>query len=471
MSKTIPISKYKRTKILATLGPSSSSRETIDELLKVGANGFRLNFSHGSRQERKRQIAWIRSASKAADKPVAILQDLQGPKIRLGDLEQPIQVSKGDTVKFAYGADLKEGIIPVQYDLSTKVKKGQRLLVFDGKIHTHTTSVRKGIITAEVEHGGWLMSRKGINLPDTDLAGDIITDKDRDDIRFGAENDVDYVALSFVQTADDVKSLRAYLKKHNSKARIIAKIETKVATEHLEEITLESDGVMVARGDLAIETEPESVPIVQRKIIGLAQQYGKLSIVATQMLASMVDAPEPTRAEVSDVATAVIVGADAVMLSDETATGDFPAEAVKFMKRIILYTEKNSPVKPLFFEHTNSTLQSSISSAVMTLAHQVDAVAIVAETASGNTARSIAAHRPTMPIVMVTHNQRVAQQLALTYGGKSYVRPQSRAVGEKMTEWLHKQKILSKDDTVVITSGKYPGEIGGTDTIKVRKIP
>lgn len=463
------VKKFKRTKILATLGPASNSPETVSALIKAGANGFRMNFSHSSHAEHKQRIEWVREASKKAEKPVAILQDLQGPKIRLGELEQPIEVSNGDILHLSYKGK-SEGLIPTQYDLSTKVKTGDRLLINDGKIQTKVTSVKDGIVSVEVEHGGWLMSRKGINLPDTNLKGDILTDKDRDDIRFGVENDIDYVALSFVQTADDVKHLRAYLKRYKSEARIIAKIETRVATENLEEIVKESDGVMVARGDLAIETEPEAVPIIQRKIIGLCQQYGKLSIVATQMLASMVDAPEPTRAEVSDVATAVIVGADAVMLSEETASGDFPEESVKFMKRIIRYTEENSPLKPVFFKPEDTSIGSSIASAVMTLAHQVGASALVIETASGQTARSIASHRPSMPIIMVTHKRRVAQQLALVYGGKSFLRRAGKGAGEKMTSWLKKQKVLEKGDLVVITSGKYPSKVGGTDTIKVRKI-
>jgi pyruvate kinase len=464
------LNQFKRTKILATIGPATNSREAIQELVDSGANGFRLNFSHGSDQERRQQIAWVRSVAKAKKLPIAILQDLQGPKIRLGDLPQPQHVHDGDTLNLVHNGDVSKGEIPVQYDLTTKVKKGERLYIFDGKIRTEITKVSDDQVTVEVKHGGLLMSRKGINLPDTNLAGDIITDKDKEDIRFGADADIDYVALSFVQSADDIEQLRKRLNKLGSTARVIAKIETGLAVENIEEIIKVSDGVMVARGDLAIETEPESVPVVQRQIIGLAQKYSKLCIVATQMLASMVEMPEPTRAEVSDVATAVILGTDCVMLSDETANGEFPAETVKFMEKIVLYTQENSPVAPLFFHEEDHSVSSAVSSAVMTLAHQVEAKAIVAETASGQTARSLAAHRPAMPIIMITDNQRVANQLSLIYGGKSYVRPRSRSAAEKMTEWLHAHKILKKDDLVVITQGKYPGEIGGTDTIRVRKV-
>ncbi|HIA92009.1 TPA: pyruvate kinase [Candidatus Saccharibacteria bacterium] len=472
MSKETPIHSYKRTKILATVGPSTNSRKSIENLIKNGANGIRLNFSHGTFQERVQQIAWIRSAARTVGKPVAVVQDLQGPKIRFGLLNDEIEVKAGNTISCVYGKEQAEDSdeLPIQYDLTQKVKAGDRMLIADGRVHAEVMHVKNGVIKAKIRNDGKFSSRKGINLPDTDLEGDILTKKDREDLRFGQEHDVDYVALSFVQTADDVRLLKKELKKLGSNAKVITKVETKAATQNLEEIVKESDGVMVARGDLATETEPESVPIVQRQIIGLCQKHGKVSIVATQMLASMTDAPSPTRAEVSDVATAVILGTDAVMLSDETASGDFPEDSIKYMKRIIRYTEDNAPVEPRYLIDEDHSIQSSISSAVMTLAHQVQAAAIVAETASGNTARSLASHRPNMPIIMVTHDQQVANQLALVYGGKSYVRAQSRQVGERMTDWLRKNDILAKDDVVVITSGKYPGEIGGTDTIKVRRL-
>ncbi len=470
-SPTIPIANFKRTKIVATIGPATFSYKAIDDLLKAGVNGFRLNFSHGDYDERDKQIAWIRKASKAYGKPVAIIQDLQGPKIRLGDFEGFINVRTGQELSFQYKGEYVEGgPIPTQYDLSKKVKRGQRLFLFDGRIRTTITSVTKGIVRARAENDGVLLKRKGINLPDTDFDGDIITAKDKRDIVYGAGQDIDFVALSFVQTKKDIEKLRRLLKTQNSSARIIAKVETKAAVDNIEEIVKESDAVMVARGDLAIETEPESVPIAQRLIIGKCREYGKLSIVATQMLASMTETPEPTRAEVSDVATSVIVGADAVMLSDETANGKYPLESVKMMKRIILYTQDNSPLKPLFFKEEDTSVQSAISSAIITLAHQVGAKAIVAETASGTTARSIAAHRPEMPIIMVTADQRVAQQLAIVYGGKSYVRPDSPTAGIKMTTWLRQKNVLKKGDIVVISSGKYPGKVGNTDTIKVRSL-
>lgn len=466
----VPISKFKRTKIIATVGPSTNTYESILALMKAGANGIRLNFSHGNHDERAEQIKWIRKASKEYGKPVAIIQDLQGPKIRLGDFEGIINVQTGQSLTFKYDSDYeRSGYIPTQYDLSKKVKRGERLYLYDGKVQTIVTSVKDGLVHARAENNGILIKRKGINLPDTDFEGDIITAKDKKDIAFGSTNDVDFVALSFVQTGKDIRNLRTMLKGLGSTARIIAKIETKAAVDNLEEIVREADAVMVARGDLAIETLPESVPVVQRKIIGLGLRYARPTIVATQMLASMTELPEPTRAEVSDVATAVIIGSDCVMLSDETANGSYPIEAVKVMKRIILYTQENNPITHVGFQvHRERSRQDAISTAILALADNVDARAIVAETASGATALQIASHRPAVPLIAVTSDNRTAQQLAITYGTKSYVRPVDPKAATKLTNWLQESKVLNKGDTVVTASGQYPGVVGTTDTIKVR---
>lgn len=469
--KTAEISDFKRTKIIATVGPATHSSEAINEMLLAGVDGFRLNFSHGNHPERDQQIGWIRKASKANNRHVAIIQDLQGPKIRLGDFEGMIQIKKHQALTFKYDVEYKEGgPIPTQYDLAAKVKRGERIYLYDGRIKATVTSVNGGIVHAEAENDGFVTKRKGINLPDTDFGGDIITSKDRRDIVYGAEQDIDYVALSFVQTANDIKRLRRLLKNHNSQARIIAKIETRAAVDNINEIIAESDGIMIARGDLAIETEPESVPIVQRMIIERCMQQQKISIVATQMMMSMMDSPEPTRAEVSDVATSVIIGADCVMLSDETANGKYPIETIMMKRRVILYTQKYSPPIPLMFKEDDKTINGAISSALITLSHQVKAKAIVAETSSGGTARNIASHRPGMPVIMVTAKRRVAQQLALVYGGWVFLRPDSKKQATKLTEFLRQQKVLKKNDIVVISHGKYPGIVGGTDTIKVRKL-
>lgn len=466
----VPIQQFKRTKIIATVGPSTNTYEAILALIEAGANGIRLNFSHGTQEERSQQIKWIREASKAYGKPVAIIQDLQGPKIRLGDFEGFVNVAKGQALSFQYKADYAaSGHLPTQYDLSKKLKRGERVYLYDGKIRTTVTSVRDGIVHVTAENSGILIKRKGMNLPDTDFGGDIITAKDRADLVYGSAQDVDYVALSFVQTSDDISKLRTLLKGMNSTAKIIAKIETKAAVDNLEAIVEESDAVMIARGDLAVETPAESVPVVQRRIIGLGLRYDTPTIVATQMLASMTETPEPTRAEVSDVATAVIVGADCVMLSDETASGKYPLEAVQTMKRVILYTEGNAPLTVSFPDNNQETgRQAAISRAVVSLAENITAAAIVAETKSGATAFHIAAFRSTIPLIAVASDARVAQQLALVYGVKSYIRPVDAKAASKLTDWLRKNNVLNKGDIVVTASGRHAGVVGTTDTIKVR---
>lgn len=465
---------FKRTKILATLGPPTNNYESIEAMAKAGVNGFRLNFSHGSYEERDQQIEWIRTASAKLGKPVAILQDLQGPKIRLGNLTENVDVKTGDEIILDYAAEHNGNTYPVQYNLAEKVQVGEPIYIFDGKIRTTVIDIPSDTaITLRVENNGTLMSRKGINLPDTDFGGDILTPKDLKDVEYGAMKDIDYVALSFVQSADDINNLRQILVGLGSTAQIIPKIETKAAIKDdvLEEIVKVSDGVMVARGDLAVEAGAEVVPVVQRKIIALCRKYGKLSIVATQMMASMVDAPEPTRAEVSDVANAVILGADTVMLSDETANGSYPLETVAAMKRVILYTQEHIEVAPITdILQGKKSARRAIASAAVSLAEAVGASAIVAETRSGATAASIAAVRPNLPIISVTSEPRAAQQLALSYANKSFLRPDGEKAGFELAKELKKEGFFGDDDqiTVAIVSGRQPGLIGGTDTIRVR---
>ena len=458
--------------MLATLGPATDSYETIRELIASGVNGIRCNFSHAKYEDVDRQIPLIRQASQELGKPVAILQDLQGPKIRLGEFEGRVDVHTGEEWTLVYGvpSQLDEKCLAVQYDLSEKVKPGERLYIFDGKIRSTVLTVEPQRLTIRIENDGFVMQKKGINLPDTDFGGDILTEKDLRDIDYGANQDFDYVSLSFVQSADDINTLRQLLVARDSTAQVIAKIETKAAIEEetLEEIVKASDGVMVARGDLAVEVSAEVVPVVQRRILELCQKYGKLSIVATQMMASMVDSPEPTRAEVSDVANAVIAGADCVMLSDETAMGKYPLETVMAMKRVIVYTQEHVPVRPIYYRDEVTERQDAISSAAVTLAQQINAAGIVAETKSGTTAVSIAAHRPSMPIVSVTSQPRVAQQLALMYANKSFCRPDGEHAGYELARELCASGFFAPGSTVVVVSGKQPGLIGGTDTIRVR---
>ena len=473
---------FKRTKILATIGPSTNSAEMIEEVIMAGVNGCRLNCSHGSNEERDQQIKWIRAAAEKKGRSVAILQDLQGPKIRLGMIrDNRLDLAKGDELVL----EAKEGFehdggmtVPVQYNLAAKVKVGEPISLFDGKVKAEIVGIESDTaIRIKVLNDGFVMSRKGLNLPDTDFGGDILTAKDMADIEYGANCDYDYVSLSFVQSASDIVNLKQILLSLGSTAKVIAKIETKKAISsdaHLEEIVKASDGIMVARGDMAVEAGAEVVPIVQRKLIAMCRAHAKPCIVATQMLSSMVDSPEPTRAEVSDVATAVVQGADVVMLSDETANGSYPVETVKEMKKVILYTQNHSRVASIKRSpEGESAKYDAISGAAVKLAEEIDADVIICQTASGATPLMIAAQRPDLPIVSVTTNQRVANQLALLYANSAFVRRYSEEFGFSLATELKESGYLktkdgAKDLLAVIVSGdknKY-----GTDTIRVRNV-
>ena len=473
---------FKRTKILATIGPSVFSEEKITELIMAGTNGCRLNFSHGSYEERDEQIRWIRNAAAKKGRSVAILQDLQGPKIRLGILKDDrLDVKTGDELVLDYAVKEHDGstTLPVQYNLAERMKVGEPLFMYDGKIRSQVIEiVSDTAIRVRIENDGFIMSRKGLNLPDTDFGGDVITEKDMADIEFGASRDFDFVAMSFIQSADDVEKLRQILLSHGSTAQIVAKIETKKAIEtdeKLEAIVKATDAIMVARGDMAVEAGNEVVPIVQRKLVNLCRKHGKLCIVATQMLGSMVDNPEPSRAEVSDVANAVIQGADVVMLSDETAQGKYPVEAVKQMKKIILYTQNHVGVNPLDTDPKgDNESYNAVASAAVKLAEKINADVIVCETASGAIADSIAAERPTLPIISVTSSARVAGQLALTYANASFVRPYSENYGIDLIQELKAAGYVAPKEgsdqvLAVIVSGQ-PNTVSGTDTIQIRNI-
>ncbi|MBR3143994.1 pyruvate kinase [Candidatus Saccharibacteria bacterium] len=471
---------FKRTKILATIGPSLNSAELIEEAIMAGVNGCRLNCSHGSDEERHQQIEWIRAAAEKKGRSVTILQDLQGPKIRLGMIkDNHLDLKKGDELVLESDENYEHDgslTVPVQYNLAKKVKPGEPISMFDGKIHANILEiVSDTAIRIEILNDGFIMSKKGINLPDTDFGGDILTEKDLADIATGTKEDYDYVSLSFVQSASDIEKLRQILLANGSTAKVIAKVETKkaIATEeNLEEIVKASDGIMVARGDMAVEAGAEVVPIIQRKLIALCRAHAKLCIVATQMMSSMVDSPEPTRAEVSDVATAVIQGADAVMLSDETAVGSYPLEAIKEMKKVILYAQNNSRIATVK-KPSDRSIYNAISESAARLAENIDADIIICQTGSGATAFAMAAERPNLPIVSVTNDPRVANQLALIYANSAFVRPYSKKAGYNLAVELKKSGYLKTKDGVkdllaVIVSGD--NNVSGTDTIKIRKI-
>lgn len=472
---------FKRTKILATIGPAVSSEEQINELIDAGVNGCRLNFSHGDSETRDKHIAWIRKAAEAKGKSIAIVQDLQGPKIRLGIIkDNHYEVKKGDELVLDHALKEHAGdnLLPVQYNLAEKVKIDEPIYIFDGKVRTHVKEiVSDTAIKVVVENDGVVMSNKGLNLPDTDFGGDILTPKDLADIDWGATRDFDYVALSFIQCADDIRQLRRILEEKGSTAKIIAKIETKKAVESdeaMEEIVEATDAIMVARGDMAVEAGAEIVPIVQRKLVTLCREHAKLCIVATQTMASMVDNPEPTRAEVSDVANAVIQGADVVMLSDETAMGKYPIETVKAMRKVILYTQNHSMMLPLPRNpESDNRDYDALSAAASRLAEAIDADLILCQTASGATAIAMAAQRPNLPIISVTSTQRVANQLSLMYANSAFVRPYSETYGMDLVKELKTSGYLQLSEgrdelKVVLVSGDKDKH--GTDTIKVRYI-
>jgi len=462
----------KRTKIIATIGPASSGYDAMEALIKAGANGLRLNMSHGTHDEHAKVIAQARRISAKLSKPIAVIVDLQGPKIRLGQLPpEGLVLRGGSEVTFTHGDTYTDGKpIPIQHDISKHVKVGHPIFLRDGLVEVEIKRIKGKVLYGKVLNSGLVYSKQGINLPDTDFAGDIMTAKDIDDLRFAVATGADYVALSFVQTPEDIKSLRRRLLRLKAEQGIIAKIETKAAVGHLGDIIAASDGVMVARGDLAVETRPESVPVIQKRAIDYARNAQKIAIVATQMLESMISSPQPTRAEVQDVATAVVQGADCVMLSGETAMGKYPIETVALMRRVIVHTETNRLESITATSFGERTKANAISAAAIALASQMEAQVILAETSTGQTARNLCSFRPESMVVAVTHSQRVYQQLALVWGARSYVIKDPAKAGDETMRMLREEHEVAKGDTIIRASGQRPGVTGGTDTVQVQLV-
>jgi pyruvate kinase len=470
----------KSTKILVTVGASdgNGSKEKLERIIKAGANGLRINFSHAKYEEVDQQIAWIREIAEKEGRNVSILADLQGPKIRLGNLKDDMTyaVKKGDELGLTYGIEHDGGSnLPTQFDLSTRVKPGERLFIFDGKVNTEVVRIDGQTVIVSVKNDGQFTSRKGINLPDTDFGRDVLTEKDLKDLDYILTQDFDYVSLSFVHLADDVKVLRKILKDHDSQLRIIPKVETRLAIEkeNLEDIIKASDGVMVARGDLAYEVGNEVVPVVQRRIVELCQKHCKFSIVATQMMGSMVDSPQPSRAEASDVATAAIEGADVVMLSEETAVGKYPVEAVSEMRKILVYVQENLPIHAVYKGEGSDKRRDALAMSAVMLAEQLNATAIIVETRTGAMARNIAIHRPTQRIIAVSGVRKVAQQLPLLYGTRSYYASDIHSdYGSRLAEQLYKEGFFGdKPATIVIAKSSEPNfPVSVADTIFIKTL-
>lgn len=468
-----------RTKIVCTIGPASRSPEMLARLAEAGMDVARLNFSHGTQAEHAEVLGALRSVSAAAGRPIAILQDLSGIKVRIGEIA-------GGSVRLEPGAaftltsrpvagDAAEVSVSVP-DLPRSVAPGDALLLSDGELQLRVEGTTETDVRSRVVVGGRLSSHKGLSLPRSRTAPGL-TAKDREDLRFGASHDVDYVALSFVRTAEDVRQARKALADLSAAIPIIAKIENPEALAHIDEILAESDGIMVARGDLGVETPLEHVPLLQKMLIEKSNRAGKPVITATQMLLSMVDNPRPTRAEVGDVANAILDGTDAVMLSEETAAGRYPAEAVATMQRIARDTETAFPFEQWMRRFEDRRLQpmpEAVAGAACELAEHIGASVIVAWTETGATARLVAKHRPRRPVLALCTSAAAARRLALVWGVIPLVVEKANDTDtmlEKAPALAAARGLARKGETVVITAGVPRGVSGSTNLIKAAVAP
>ncbi len=475
----------KGTKIICTIGPASEKYETLEKMVKNGMNVVRLNFSHNNYKWHLSLIRKVRKLEKSTGEPIAIIQDLQGPKIRVGKLpDEGINLQDGKKVVFNYSLKVyKDHQIPIDYPLHKYVKKNERILLNDGNIQTKVLSVSGNKINCKVMAGGLLTSHKGINIPDAKIKISSLTKKDREDVAFGVKNGVDFLALSFVNDKADVLALAALVKKHSknpkisgkNKIRIISKIERQEAVKNIEGIIDASDAVMVARGDLGIEIPIQKVPLIQKKIISLCIEKRKPVIVATQMLESMKSTPNPTRAEVSDVANAVIDRADAVMLSAETATGKYPALTVKTMTKIIKEVEKSEyEVSPdILNNKLKQDTDDIISELSRMLAEGIGAKLILSASTSGDTGRLISSCRPEIPIIILTHSDIIYRQLNLSWGVIPYKFGAFHSIEEmskKSIQLLKKKKMIKNKDKMIIVAGEPIGEAGYVNLLEVKEV-
>ena len=464
----------RRTKIVATIGPATQSEEVIADLIKAGVTTFRLNFSHGDHKDHEERIKTIRKVSKKLDLDVGILQDLQGPKIRLGRFKDgPVKVIKGD--KFTLTSkevECSKSIANVTYNkLAQEVTKGKRILLDDGKIEmvVDNVDIPNNLLECEVTVGGVLSNNKGVNFPDVQLSVKALTDKDKDDLEFGLMAGVDWIALSFVRNPSDINEIKNLINKNGHSIPVVAKIEKFEAIDQIDSILPLCDGVMVARGDLGVEMPAEEVPLLQKELIRKANTLGIPIITATQMLDSMASNPRPTRAEVSDVANAILDGTDAVMLSNETAVGDYPVEAVETMATIARRIERDYPLKAIE-SHLPSTIPNAISAAVSNIARQLDAGAIIPLTKSGSTARNVSKFRPPTPILATTTEKSVARRLQLVWGVTPLLVKSDERTARTFSiamQIAQEMGILKQGDLVVQTAGTLTGISGSTDLIKV----
>ncbi len=470
------ILRRRRTKLVATLGPASSNADMLAQLFQAGADVFRLNFSHGSHEDHGRNIDLIRDLEAKTGRPIGILADVQGPKLRVGRfMGGAIVLTPGQTFRLDLNptpGDLTRANLP-HPEIIGAAQIGSHLLLDDGKLKLRVTHVREDHLETVVVTGGRLSDRKGVNVPDVVLPIPALTEKDRADMEFALQRGVEYIGLSFVQRPEDVIEAKGII---NGRAWVLSKLEKPQALDNLEEILALSDAVMVARGDLGVELPPEEVPLAQKRIIKAARALGKPVIVATQMLESMISAPTPTRAEASDVATAVYDGADAVMLSAETAAGQYPVEAVTIMDRIVARVEKDSDWRMQTDRRrpeTEKSVSGAIAAAARQVAQTIEASAIVALTNSSNTALRVARERPTAPILGLTPNLETARRLALTWGVHAKTAPVTHSMSETVqvaNQIARTEGISEPGQDIVIVAGMPFGKSGSTNALRVAKV-
>jgi pyruvate kinase len=471
---------YRKTKIVATLGPASQQPEKIKALIQSGVNVFRLNFSHGRHDDHRQSVAKIRQISEDLQVQVGILQDLQGPKIRVGRFKtDSVNLKSGQTFKLfndkEYQGD-EQGVGISYANLWQDVSVDDVLLLDDGKISLQVTGIVDKTLVCRVLLGGELSHHKGINVPSADLSIAAVTEKDRVDLALGAELDVDWVALSFVRSAEDLKLARQYLSEHHSSAKLMAKIEKPGAIKNFKAILKEADGIMVARGDLGVEISTEQVPLLQKKLIQQAREKGKPVVTATQMLESMIEQPTPTRAEANDVANAIFDGTDAVMLSAETAMGDYPIESVKTMARIAETVEQDDSYRAHIEQHkvaVQKNTPDAVSSAACQVASILNAQVMCCFSSSGATALRVARNRIVTPVIAISPHQKSCRQLTLSWGIHPVLNDQAKstdAMVEVSNAVITESGMAQIGDTYVITAGVPFGQSGTTNLIRVETL-
>ena len=476
MTRRVRIRRRRRTKIIATLGPASSTTEMIARLFRAGADVFRLNFSHGTHDDHATRIAIIRDLEQNFDRPIGILADVQGPKLRVGNFRAGrVQLQTGQTFRLDLNptpGDVTRVSLP-HPEIIRAASIGATLLLDDGKLRLRVTRARPDHLETEIVVGGPLSDHKGVNVPDVVLPIPALTAKDREDIAFALAHEVDYIGLSFVQRPDDVAEAKAIV---GDRAWVLAKLEKPQALDNLDAILRDSDAVMVARGDLGVELPPEEVPLAQKRIVRAARQLGRPVVVATQMLESMINAPAPTRAEASDVATAVFDGADAVMLSAETAAGQYPFEAVNMMDRIVARVEQDPGWRAIIEASRPEPERSAadaIAAAARQVAHTIGAKAICAFTASGSTALRAARERPDAPILGMTPSAATARRLAVVWGVHALVAPDAHSMTEtvqKASRAVLQESFAVHDEEIVVIAGIPFGQPGTTNALRVAHV-